>query len=216
MKIIKLDLIKKNRIWIDCKTESGYLCKLKVCDLSKDLSLGLNDLFVEDISVRSKYGVDLKFQLKSSLKQGICSFRPSKYNCWSTEECRNLGGKWDNEEKSWIFSIVVSDKIDEMEELYNSEQINIEISLKDNEAARCWNDSVDFLGYPLAIATGRDSGAKLSHGVYLMQGKIDSYGSVKNWGTIISGNSILRLEVSKKLFTDFYNSEKSNWIAKIL
>lgn len=216
MKTVTLNLLKKNRVWIDCKTESGYSCKLRSCELSKELELGVHILLIEDISVRSKYGIDLKFEMKSSLKQGICSFKPKSFNCWSTNSCKDLGGRWDHEEKSWIFSSLVSDKVDDLEDLYNGNFINVEISLKGDHPKTCCGDSVDFIGYPISIASSRDSGARLGHGVYLLSGKIDSGGSMKNWCSVVYENSVFRLSVSEKLFHENYNSEKSCWDAKIL
>ena len=205
MKTLTLEIIKKGRVWIACKNEKGYPCKLKLCELSKDLEVGKHDLLVEDISVRSKYGIDLKYSLKGKLEEGICTFVSNRFNSWANEKCKSLGGKWDHEEKVWIFSSMIETEVEGLEEKYNGEEVAIEI--KAIEGIDALRDSITFLGYPIVIATGKKSGALLANGVFKVEGTISSGGSVENWRTYASKGSIFRLKVSKYLLENCKNED---------
>ena len=208
MKTIKITILKKGRIWFDCKNEKGYACKLKINEFSKDLTLGDHEILVKDISIRSSYGTDLRFYMageKSKEKVFITHF---KFNSQLVDECKELGGVWDAESKSWVFSSIVKDKVEELEEKYNGDLVSIEIEAIEYIGAEC--ESIRFLGYPIAKATGRDSGAVLGHEVYQIQGSISSGGSCKNWSTNISKNSKFRLQVPKNLL-DIYKENITRW-----
>jgi len=187
---------KTGRVWIQA-TQNGYNCKIKMSELTKDLT-GEVTLLVEDISVRSKYGTDLRYEMVSDNKKSEkVFFSHGKYNCFMVAECRELGGQWDSESKTWAFNAIVEDKIEELEELYNCDLIDVELTAKEDCSYGC--DAVDFLGYTIARATGRDSGAQLGDGVSMLRGSIDSGGSMKNWRTSIEEKSIFRLSVPKNL-----------------
>lgn len=68
MKTITLDLIKKNRVYFKCLTTTGYEVKLKITQKSENLQLGKQDLLVNDISVRTKYGTDIIYDLEAGRK----------------------------------------------------------------------------------------------------------------------------------------------------
>ena len=192
IKTVKLNLIKKNRAWIDCKNERGWNCKLKINDYSKDLELGEHELTVDDISIRSKYGTDLRYELfedKTDEKVFITHF---KYNEHLVAECRRMGGKWDSEGKCWVFSAIMKDKVELLEEKYNGEICFVEITALHD----ILRESPTFLGYTIAKSTGRDSGATLGEDVYQVEGKISSGGSIKNWYTVIKEGSKFRRVVS--------------------
>src|SRR4051812_49192364 len=104
MKTITLDIVKKNRVYFKCINESGYEVKLKVTHKSETLSLGKQELLVRDCSIRTKYGTDIIYDLESEVKEkGIVTLQ-CKYNIFLVEKCKELGGKWDADSKSWVFS----------------------------------------------------------------------------------------------------------------
>lgn len=206
MKTINFKILKINRIWIEATIGETCKCKIKVSDDTKDLKAGETyALLVEDVSIRSKYGTDLRYEVKSSAGDGEPVFIKTIYNSWLVEECKKLGGRWDSEEKVWVFNSFVKDKVEDLEAIYNSDSINIEI--KTLESIYRDKGPLEFLGYPLCYATGRDSGAKLYDGVSLLQGRIYSAGSVKNWGTKCSQGSIFRLTISRGVLETFKTDE---------
>lgn len=225
MDTIRLKVIRKNRKYFKCETDKGYGCRLIIDNNSKDLTIGEHTLAVNDKSIRSKYGTDLIFELAADHKEietaGIVSFYHPNYNVELVEKCRELGGRWDKEENVWIFASIIEDKVEELDEIYNSDPIGVEISRRYDQDKNAmpiggYQEPVYFLGYVLATAHGRDSGAKLGQGVSLIEGVINSGGSMKNWRTDVSENAVFRLFVPEKLLEQ-YLADESNilpWIVK--
>lgn len=197
-------------MYFAAENSSGYSCKVRITPESENLSLGFHDLFVEDQSVRSKYGVDVIYLVKGDVKEtGVVSLQHFTYNAWLVSDCRKLGGKWDENAKAWIFSSIVSDRVDELDVEYNAKIVNVEITAKKDLSKG--RGSIDFCGYSIARATGRDSGAKLSTGVYEISGKIGSGGSQKSWHTTIANGSTFRLKAS-----DTHIMNQEDWTVVIL
>lgn len=196
-------IIKKNRKYFAAET-GGYKCKILIDENSKDLEEGKHELEVDDISIRTNYGTDLIFKLSGSVTEqkeaGICTLQHGMYNKKLLEECRKLNGKWDKSSEAWVFSGLVEDQVEALDEKYNSELVAVELTFNDYTSAH--TDSVDFCGIPLAKAWGRDSGAKLGEWVSLISGKIYSGGSMKNWRTCIEEGTIMRLYVPEALLDE--------------
>jgi hypothetical protein len=204
METKKLTIIKKNRKYF-AATVDGYKCKILIDANSEALELGEQELMVDDISVRTKYGTDIIFKLAvSAIEQeqaSICTLRHQFYNVLLVDQCRNLGGRWDKQSNVWVFSSIVEDKVQDLDELFNSEMLNIEVkvlnTVKQGTGAYC------LFGIPIARAFDRDSGARLCDGVALISGEIKSSGSRKYWDTEICGNTVLRFQVPRLLFEQF-------------
>jgi hypothetical protein len=208
MKTIKVELLKRNRKYFAAKFESGCPVKILIDDASEKLELGMRELVTEDISVRSKYGTDLIYRVIGEQKKedGVCTLKHPRFNRVLVVMCKNLGGRWDDEAKAWVFSSIVAAEVEELDYVYNSKEIPIQITAKQSIGAG--HDSVYFLGYPVARAMGRDSGATLGEGVSLISGKIDSGGSVKNWTTEIAEGTVLRLMVPEVLLDEVLEGVK--------
>lgn len=206
LKTVTLNLIKKNRVYFKCENEKGYEVKLKITPESENMELGTHTLFVEDLTVRSKYGTEVIYAVKSELKEedGIVTLS-HRYNKKLVKKCNELGGKWDSSLRVWVFPEIVEDKVEELDYLYNSNVVDIEITAL--EDIYNGQDSVYFLGYPIAKATGRDSGATICDDISMIQGKVLSGGSSKNWSTEIKKGSIFRLRVSTNLLDDYTSEE---------
>lgn len=207
MKTVTLDIVKKNRVYFKCLNERGYEVKLKITSQSENLPLGKQELLVKDCSVRTKYGTDIIYDLEDIVKNdSIVTLKHDKYNRLLVEQCKNLGGRWDAEEKAWVFSAIVADKVEELDYLINTDIVNIEITAKEDR----WGEkgAVHFCGYRIAIAQSRDSGATLCDGVAMITGAIKSGGSMKNWGTEVSAGSQFRLRCSRKWLVRYNDSER--------
>lgn len=193
--------------------ENGFICKL----ISKDkLEIDKEvDLLCEDLSIRSKYGVDVIYEVVSENKTGeIVLLKCDSYNEYLVKTCKKLGGKWDPEAKCWAFNSIVSDKVEELDELFNSEIINVEITAVDTIEYRC--RPVDFCGYGICKASGRDSGAKLFEGISLISGSCSSNGLRANWNTYIRTGSVFRLQVAKNVLEAYREGEEKYFSVKIL
>lgn len=203
----EFNIIKKNRKYF-AATTGGYKCKVLIDKNSESLALGNHNLEVEDISVRSKYGTDLIFKLSASVEDiedaGICTLRHGKFNSVLVKEARKLGGKYDHEEGAWVFSGIVNDEVEALDEIFNSDLITIELTFNDTFFSS--QGAVEIFGYTVAKATGRDSGAITPDGIAFIKGRAGSGGSMKNWGTKIEDGSVVRLQVPALLFDKYKES----------
>ena len=188
---------KKNRKYFDA-TVGNYKCKILIDAASENLELGATlQLQVNDLSVRSKYGVDLIFSLAANATDqkdaGICTLRHARFNQHLVDACRKLGGKWDGAEKAWVFSGMVADEVDALDDIFNSALAVYEITFETGFGAH--QSAMDICGYTVARATGRDSGAPLADGVALLEGGFSSGGSTKNWETTVTAGTKIRMEL---------------------
>lgn len=195
------NIIKRNRKYFAAQTKSGHKCRILIDSNSEKLELGTQEIVVSDISIKSKFGVDLIFKLQCSVDEqkeaGIRTLTHFKYNSELVARCKELGGKWDALSKCWLFSGLVEEEVDELDYLYNSELVGVELTAM--RYIGCIKSPVSFLGYPLAAAKSRDYGATLESDVALIKGRATSGGSYKNWETVIESGTVLRLHIPSKL-----------------
>jgi hypothetical protein len=216
MKTVTLNILKKNRKFFAAKINS-YDCKIIIDSNSENLELGEQELLVEDKSVRTKYGTEIIYQLCGEAKakdepKQIITLKHDRYNSHLVKSCRELGGRWDAENKIWVFSSIVADKIDELDEEYNDDCVVAEIEAIADLSN--WQGPISFCGYTIARATGRDSGATLGDEVSMIEGKISSGGSAKNWTTTVKKESKFRLKVPKTLLDNCREGEEKEWEIK--
>ncbi len=207
MKQITLEVQKKNRVYFKCLQGTTEV-KLRITPESENLTLGTHDLLVNDESVRTKYGTDIIYSLRSvvDLEDGICTFQHCIFNEIALKRCRDLGGKWDSETKVWTFSTLVEDQVDKLELLFNCDIVGVEITATQEMIG--YKNPVYFCGYSVATAFNRDSGAKVGDGVSLISGEITSGGSVKNWQTVVRKGCTFRLKISRNLLEEI---DRSGW-----
>lgn len=200
MKTLVLNIIKKNRKYFAC-TLNGVSVKLIIDDNSKDLLLGEHDLLIEDVSIRTKFGTDIIYKVVGEVKKDkIVTLQSHCFNEDLVDSCRKLGGKWDAEASVWVFSQIVEKEVDELDRLYNDDIVVVDIEALDDVVS--YTSSVTFMGYTIARAFGKTSGAKLGVNIKMLDGNISSGGSAKNWYTKIDKGSRFRIEISKNLLTE--------------
>jgi hypothetical protein len=200
MKEIKV--LKKNRKFFAIELENGYNAKLVIDESSENLEPGTYTLDLEDISIRSKYGTDLRFKMKKEVKS-FCFFKPVKFNRWAQKECQDLGGKWDSEEKCWVFPDYVSDKVEDLEK-YN-DLIPVEITINDDIYES--QDAITLGGQEIAKASGRDSGARVCDGVSVIEGGFSSGGSIANWKTTAMAGTVFRTEIPRFVADEEFDND---------
>lgn len=197
------NILKKNRKYF-AATCGNYKCKILIDQNSDDLPIGESTLEVEDISVRTKYGTDLIFKLAASMGEqadaGICTLKTDGFNADLVEKCRALDGKYDKSEQVWVFSGLVSEEVEKLDEKYNSDKVAV--SLTFTEYHSVYHDAVSIFGFPLARAFGRDSGAIKQDGVAVLSGGFRSGGSAKNWRTCVEEGTVIRMYLPNLLLND--------------
>ncbi|AEX24598.1 hypothetical protein OTK59_21645 [Vibrio natriegens] len=205
---MNFNVIKKNRKYFAATTDNNKSCKILIDECSKDLELGEHFLAVKDISVRSKYGTDLIYKLTANVEEqtklGICSLK-SEYNTLLIEKCRKLGGTWDKSQGAWIFSSIVEKEVEELDEIFNSAPVIVEIEAI--EEIQEQGKAIEFLGYPVCKAFSRDSGARIETGIALLSGYATSGGSKNRWTTVLSEGATLRLKIPEDLL-NIYEDKK--------
>ena len=205
------NVISKGRKYYQAKIK-GYDCKIEI-EGCEELEIGKEvELVVEDISVRSKYGTDLKFKCVTTSKDRIVL--ATEYNLLFITDAKKIGGVWDKEDKVWVFPAFVKNEVDELDYIYNSKKITIEITaIKDIHRT---HDLIEFCGIPLAKASGRDSGAFVYKDISVLKGGFVSGGSVKNWATILGQDSVIRLEIPQEVLKRYRHGEKEYFDIKEL
>ncbi|MDO8729437.1 MAG: hypothetical protein Q7K26_06210 [bacterium] len=159
-----------------------------------------NDEVQDDLEDRERLFSEL---IEAYTSTGCSSLRTSFYNADLVQNCRNLGGRWDTEEKAWMFWGTVADKIkvQRLDEKYNSAMVLIEV--KALEQIDAWCAPVFLAGFKFCTATSCGSGAKLAARINFISGEITSSGSPKGWYTTIRKESVFRLEVPQNCIEDF-------------
>ena len=109
------------------------------------------------------------------------------YNSDFVQKCRNLRGEF--KQGAWWFRDNIIDYVrNAMLEIYGvtgEEQYEECSLLVKNFTRESTCAAVTLFGRTIARAFGRDSGAKLGDEIILIDGSIDSGGSMKNWSTCV-------------------------------
>ena len=126
-------------------------------------------------------------------------YTPYSRNFISTLKGTIGGAKWNAEEKYWSIpadKIEVARKI--MVDVYGESDIpemtsrlRIRIRFLEDYGVTC--GPITLFGRPICTARHRDSGAVPCDGVTLIEGEIDSGGSMKNWRTIAYEGAVLEI-----------------------
>lgn len=121
------------------------------------------------------------------------------YNPAFIADAKRIGGRWSA--PAWMFDIRDEDRVRELcMEHYGedgrapTETKTVRVTFA--QGLRGEQDAARFCGREIARARGRDTGARLGKGVVILDGKIGSGGSVKNWLTVVSeGTTVLIRDV---------------------
>lgn len=196
---------KINRTWIAAKL-NGYDCKIKISAYSRDIKLGEQELVVRDISIKSKYGTHLRFEVVeggTNLDERIIlDTKDIGFNKILYKLCKQTAGKY--EDGLWIFPKFVADKVDELDEIFNSRKVVVEVGFP--EGLIIDQDEVSIFGYSVARATSRDSGAIVKGNIAVIKGSFRSGGSYRNWDTRAERDTVIRLEVPELLVETWLQS----------
>jgi len=121
------------------------------------------------------------------------------YNASFVSELKSCiaGCRWDRDTHKWIVPESGEETLKNLLVKYfgwrpGTTGVTIVIRAKKELSAK--TSSVYFHGIPIARATGRDFEARVCDNVALLEGKISSGGSVKNWYTVIHAGTKFRVE----------------------
>ena len=143
----------------------------------------------------------------------------SDFNGYLPSQAKKCGGKWSPDQRAWIYDIQAEPQVEQIyRNIYGQwdnvieEEVSIKCECKEGYSVLC--DSIQLHGRTIARAKGRDSGAILAEGIILLSGEFYSGGSMKNWRTCCSKDTIFRvLHVPKPIAEKLVNN--SEWCDKI-
>lgn len=140
------------------------------------------------------------------------------YNSEFVTKAKNLGGKWDNNSKSWIFNESVLDYVKEiLTQIYGvtgeTPYATCTLVVK-NYSAEVVTGAIELFGRTIARASGRDSGVSLGDGIVWINGKKESGGSTKYWKTIVENGffEIQDFPVERTKFEDVQQAIAEGWV----
>ena len=109
-----------------------------------------------------------------------------------------IGAKWDPDKKAWsapesalenIRSIMMS--VYGESDVFPAEKVDVKLTYHEEYCEE--RQAVFFAGKTIAMAFGRDSGAKISPEVCFLAGGATSGGSTKHWETVIKKGSVVQI-----------------------
>lgn len=206
---INFKVLKISRVYLEIILNNKYNAKLVKSSLTENFEIGGEySSLAEDLSVVSKYGTTLKYNLVSNeLNNEPVIFQTDKPNVYLIEELKKLGGKYDKDDNVWVLNDFVKDRVEDLEEIYNSSEISIEVSVEKERSL----DSLNLFGYDLIkLVNGRDKGTYQMADVAIISGSSKSGGSANNPKVIVSSDTVLRFKLPKKLFEMHVENHKND------
>ena len=139
------------------------------------------------------------------------------YNSEFVNRAKNLGGRWDAKNSTWVFDESVEDYVKQT--LLDIFGVTGEASYETcslivkNFTKKAPQRGVDLFSRTIAIAFGRDTGAKLGDGIVWIDGKKVSDGSYKNWNTYIENATfeIQDFPIERTKFEDVQKAVSEGW-----
>ena len=128
----------------------------------------------------------------------------AEYNSIFVEQARNLAGKWNDRDKTWVFDI--RDEADVLQACYHAygedgirtNKCDVQVTLPTGYGVD--KGTICFFGRQIARAFSRDSGAKVFGGVVVKAGGFCSGGSARHWATCAKEGTVFILrDVSRDL-----------------
>lgn len=139
-----------------------------------------------------------KVSIKTGKESGkLYVFTP--YNADFVRDVKRINGVWSGSNRAWVVEPVMKDQLKKLLVKHYGETGEEQKRTYKIVATRTHEErlaSVTAGGLVIASAMGRDSGAKVGEGVYMLEGDIDSTGSVKNWKTWVEEGSIFQVEMT--------------------
>ena len=151
---------------------------------SRYYSFKLNDSLIEQLTTHTR-----------DMNMNEVTITTKHINSNLIKGARNLGAEFDKESKNWVFPDFVSDKAQELKEIYESDDVIVEVEYtQDVQAAQ----REELFGYQVAYAYDKKT-VKLGGVFSIINGRIEAAGSFKNPKVRISSDTVLRAKLPKKV-----------------
>jgi len=138
------------------------------------------------------------------------------YNSEFVKRARDLGGKWDANSKSWIFSESVVDYVKNLlQEIYGvtGENDYETCTLVVKNKNKGGDDSIELFGRTILRGFGRKSEVQLGEDIIWISGVKKTTGSEKNWGVILVNGTfeIQNFPLERTKFNDVQKAIQEGW-----
>ncbi len=159
---------------------------------------------------------NIMFDYKRNLKYGEIEV-VTPYDRDFVAKARNLRGKWDKAKEAWIFDDSIEDYVKKaLIDVYGTtgeEPVEYCSLLIKDFSSRGEKEDVSLFGTRVAVAWGRDSGAKLGDNIIWVAGSYTSGGSMKNWYTNVENATfeIQDFPLPRTTFDDVQEAIKEGW-----
>lgn len=141
-----------------------------------------------------------KVQIKTGKESGkLYVFTP--YNADFVKAVKRINGVWSSSNRAWVVDPVMKEQLKKLLVEHYGETGEEQKRTYKIVATRTHEEHtapVTAGGLVIASAMGRDTGAKVGEGVYMLEGDIDSTGSVKNWYTWVEEGSVFQVEMTEE------------------
>ena len=196
MKTLEFNVIKKNRKFFKA-TIRGYSCKILIDANSEDMPPGVHRLRVNDESICTGYGKDMRYSLYSKFGSSPVSDKVNVShgkNVGFISACKKLGGLFDGNNIYWKFSPDYKDAVAALDAKYNSNQGVVELTAKEDI-------EIDDLGglHVCGYKVVGTSSTEIHHRIKILSGGIEERAW---WFRYFPSGTVLRLEVSLNLVSE--------------
>ena len=144
------------------------------------------------------------------------------YNSEFVKAIKGIGGaRWNRDKRAWSIPVESVDVAREiMQRVYGESDVTtgkkVTIRIKAKESMDAWHDGIYAFGVSLAHASGRDSGARVGENAMLVEGSIDSNGSMKNWTTYVAEGTIFQITIPESKLEACREEEAEWWEITVL
>ena len=133
----------------------------------------------------------VKLQVQNGHLRVHCPF-----NYGFVHGAKKLAGKWQGADKLWAFDARVEALVRALCIQWFGTDGNaipdlVDVRLTYPTGKRCLQGPATAFGRVVGRASGRDTGARLGEGIVLVQGRVGSSGSWKNWETCIGPETVI-------------------------
>lgn len=140
----------------------------------------------------------------------------SPYNTIFLNRAKKWGGKWSG--SKWVFDVREETRVRELcKKVFGTDGVcvpdvvSVRATLRDPDD-NAFRAPITIFGRVVARAFGRDSGVKIGYGVVILEGGFASGGSVKNWYTVVKGNTVIIVRDVPRLLAEEEIAKGGNWI----
>lgn len=123
------------------------------------------------------------------------------------EKAQEIGATYDTAKQKWIAHELAEKEFQDLEDYYFSNMKIVEVCGKFEYSAESYKEYRHIAGYILATVTSKNSGAKKSDSIIVLNGGFTSAGSIKNYFCTQKENTKIRMRISESVLKEIEENE---------